>query len=133
MLSTTRLKSIRLPPYRAPFQSQELDEALKGLIFTPDLDSNILNTADLASVTITVDDLGHSGGGGGKKSEPLTLRIVVTAENDRPVLDLPSAVAAEEDVPVRMSMLQVSDVDVGEPGGGGCRIRQVYQQRSGQQ
>lgn len=97
--------------------SQALGTALEGLIFTPDRDSNALNTDGLASVTISVDDRGFSGGGGAQKSEPLTIRILVNAENDPPLLDLPSALVATEDVPFRVPTLRVSDVDVDEPGG----------------
>lgn len=96
---------------------QALCTALEGLLFTPDPDSNALNTDDLASVTITADDLGFSGGGGAQESEPLTIRILVKAVNDRPLLDLPSALLAMEDVPFRVLTLRVSDVDVNETGG----------------
>lgn len=96
---------------------QALGTALEGLVFTPDRDSNALTTDGLASVTITVDDLGFSGGRGAQKSEPLTIRILVNAENDRPLLDLPSALVVMEDVPFRVPTLRVFDVDVNEPGG----------------
>lgn len=97
--------------------SQVLNLALQGLLFTPDPDSNALNTDDLASVTIIADDLGFSGGGGAQESKPLTIRIIVNAVNDKPLLDLPVRLMATEDMPIRVPALRVSDVDVNEPGG----------------
>ncbi|CAM9483715.1 unnamed protein product, partial [Sphacelaria rigidula] len=94
-----------------------LNLALQGLLYTPDPDSNALNTDGLASVTIIADDLGFSGGGGAQESEPLTIRIIVNAVNDKPLLDLPVRLMATEDMPIRVPALRVSDVDVNEPGG----------------
>lgn len=96
---------------------QTLNEALKALTFTPDPNSNALNTDDLASISLTVNDLGHSGKGGLQESEPLIIHLVVDATNDAPLLDLPDSFAAREDVPLLLSGISVSDTDSNEPGG----------------
>ncbi|CAM9996177.1 unnamed protein product, partial [Ectocarpus fasciculatus] len=76
--------------------------------------SNALNTDDLASLNITVSDLGLSGAGGVQESEPLLIRLVLYAVNDGPLVDLPEHFAAHEDVPMLMSGISVSDVDSNE-------------------
>lgn len=83
----------------------------------PDADSNVLNTDDLASVSIMLDDLGESGEGGAQKSSPLTIGIVVKAVNDRPVLDMPGDLTVKEDLPTHIHLIRVSDIDADEPGG----------------
>lgn len=90
---------------------------MKGLIFTPDENSNVLTTDGLATVTLTINDLGLSGEGGAQESEPLIISIVVSPVNDGPLLDLPDYVEAQEDVPLIVSGLSVSDMDSDEPGG----------------
>lgn len=97
--------------------TQALNEALEELTFTPDANSNALNTDDLASITLTVKDLGLSGEGGPQESEPLSLHLVFDATNDGPLLVLPDSFAAQEDVPLLMSGISVSDIDYNEPGG----------------
>lgn len=86
-------------------------------MFSPDPDSNALNTDDLASVTLTVNDLGRSGDGGAQESEPISISLVVSAVNDRPLVDSPGTLSAKEDVPLVVSGLQVFDKDSDEPGG----------------
>ncbi|CAN0489385.1 unnamed protein product, partial [Ectocarpus sp. 8 AP-2014] len=76
--------------------------------------SNARNTDDLASLNITVSDLGLSGAGGVQESEPLLIRLVLYAVNDGPRLDLPDDFAAREDVPLLMSGISVSDADSNE-------------------
>lgn len=97
--------------------TQALNEALEGLAFTPDANSNALNTDGLASITLTVNDLGLSGEGGAQESEPLTIHLVFDAINDAPLLDLPDSFAAQEDVPLLLSGISVFDTDYDEPGG----------------
>lgn len=96
---------------------QALNGALEGLTFTPNANSNAFNTDDLAAIRFTVDDLGLSGEGGPQESEPLTIRLLVEAINDGPLLHLPNPFAAREDVPLLLSGINVSDVDSGEHGG----------------
>lgn len=96
---------------------QALNEALKSLTFTPDPNSNSLNTDGLASISLTVNDLGHSGGGGVQESEPLIIHLVIDATNDGPLLDLPDSFAVREDVPLLLSGISVSDTDSDEPSG----------------
>lgn len=98
-------------------RAQELRAAVAGLTFTPRADSNVLNTADIASVTVTLDDLGAWGGGGAKQSPPLTVDVLVEAVNDGPVLEAPGSLRGKEDVPLAVSPVRLSDVDLGEPGG----------------
>lgn len=83
----------------------------------PDTNSNARNTDDLASLNITVSDLGLSGAGVVQESEPLLIRLVLYAVNDGPLLDLPEYFAAREDVPLLMSGISVSDADSNESGG----------------
>lgn len=71
----------------------------------------------MASLNITVSDLGLSGAGGVQESEPLLIRLVLYAVNDGPLVDLPEHFAAREDVPMLMSGISVSDVDSNESGG----------------
>lgn len=99
------------------YLSQALNEALEGLTFTPEANSNALNTDDLASITVTVNDLGLSGEGGAQQSESLVIHLVFNAINDGPLLDLPGSFAAQEDVPMLLSGISVFDTDYDEPGG----------------
>lgn len=96
---------------------QALNEALKGLTFTPDPNSNVLNTDGIASMSLTVNDLGLSGEGGVQESETLVIHLVIDAVNDDPLLDMPDSIVAREDVPVWLSGISVSDIDSDEPGG----------------
>lgn len=99
------------------FSYQALNEALQGLTFTPEENSNALNTDDLASMTFTVNDLGLSGQGGAQASEALNIHFMFDAINDGPQLNLPGTFAAQEDVPLLLSGISVSDTDYDEPGG----------------
>lgn len=96
---------------------QALNNALGELYFAPDVNSNAINTDDLASITFIVNDLGFSGGGGSQDSEPITVSINFRAVNDGPLLNLPGSLAAQEDVPLLISGLSVLDTDSEEPGG----------------
>lgn len=95
-----------------------LRSAIEDVVFLSDPDSNVLNTDDLASLTITLDDLGESGGGGPQRSQPLFIGVLVEAVNDRPVVEMPDVLTAEEDVPVHVPGVSVSDTDANEAGGG---------------
>lgn len=86
-------------------------------MFTPDANSNALNTDDLASIVFSINDLGLSGEGGAQESEPLTIHLVFAAINDGPLLDLPGPFAAQEDVVMLLSGISVFDTDYDEPGG----------------
>lgn len=97
--------------------SQTLNKALEELNFTPDYDSNALNVDGLASLKVTVNDLGLSGEGGAQQSEPLIVHLVIEAVNDGPLLHLPDHLAAQEDIPLFISGISVSDADSDEHGG----------------
>lgn len=117
------------PAALLPFLStQALNEALEGLTFTPDENSNALNSDDLASLALTVNDLGLSGEGGAQESEALTIHLIFDAVNDGPLLDLPGSFAAQEDTPLLLSGISMFDTDSDEPGGEalylGCLIGQ---------
>ncbi|CAN0449962.1 unnamed protein product, partial [Scytosiphon promiscuus] len=96
---------------------QALNTALAGLSFTPDTNSNALNTDGLASVTLTVNDLGLSGEGGAQESDPVIIRIIFSAVNDGPLLELPNSLSAREDVPLLVLGIRIEDTDSEEPGG----------------
>lgn len=96
---------------------QELNKALEEVSLTPDKNSNALNTDVLASVTLTVNDLGHSGEGGAQESEPVTISVIFSAVNDGPTLELPDYLAAREDVSLLVSGIRATDTDSDEPGG----------------
>lgn len=87
------------------------------MIFTPDANSNALNTGELASIIVTVNDLGLSGEGGAQESEPLIIHLVFSAINDGPLLNLPHSFEAQEDVPMLLPGISVLDTDTDEPGG----------------
>lgn len=98
-----------------------LNNALNGLSFLPDL--NLNNPATLFSLTVTVSDNGNSpvGAGNVKIDGPKTIDISVSAMNDRPtVLMNGSVVLAGQGVPVNTprffnaansNRLTITDVD----------------------
>lgn len=96
---------------------QALNTALADLSFTPDTNSNALNTDGLASITLTVNDLGLSGEGGAQESDPVTINIIFSAVNDGPLLELPEYLSAREDVPLLVLGIRAEDTDSDEPGG----------------
>lgn len=90
-----------------------IDAALDGLQYAP-----AANFAGAASITVTTNDLGHTGSGGAQ-SDTDAVAITVTAVNDTPVLTQPDAgaLAYAEDDPtenhadVVAPNLTVADVD----------------------
>ncbi|CAN0242048.1 unnamed protein product, partial [Hapterophycus canaliculatus] len=98
---------------------QALNKALEDLSFIPDNHSNAMNVDGLASLNVTVNDLGLSGEGGAQQSEPLIIHMIFEAVNDGPLLHLPDHFAAREDVPLFVPGISVSDTDSDEPGGDG--------------
>lgn len=64
-----------------------------------------------------MDDLGLSGEGGPQESETLIIRLVIDAINDGPMIHLPNSFVGNEDGPLLLSGISVSDVDSGDHGG----------------
>jgi hypothetical protein len=86
----------------------DINTALNGLVFNPPADYN-----GNVTLSITSDDLGHSGTGGAK-TDTDTLTITVNAINDAPVNTVPGAQSTSEDTPLSLSgPISVADVDAG--------------------
>jgi VCBS repeat-containing protein len=64
------------------------------------------------TLTLSVHDNGNSGAGGDLSSSD-TATINITAVNDAPVNGLPASFATNEDTPVKLAGLSVSDADAG--------------------
>lgn len=47
----------------------------------------------------------------------MTISLIFIADNDGPLLELPGLLETQEDIPLLLPGLAVSDVDYGEPGG----------------
>ena len=91
----------------------DINTALDGMIFTPDL-----GFSGLATVEIDVNDQGHTGSGG-QLSDTDTVNIQVNAVNDAPIVDGPSTplTATEQiDLAIHGSGFGVKDAD--EAGSG---------------
>ena len=91
----------------------DINAALDGMIFTPDL-----GFSGLATVEIDVNDQGHTGSGG-QLSDTDTVNIQVNAVNDAPIVDGPSTplTATEQiDLAIHGSGFGVKDAD--EAGSG---------------
>ena len=86
----------------------DINAALDGMIFTPDLDFN-----GIATVTITVNDLGNTGSGI-PLSDTDTVNIQIDAVNNAPVMGTPSApldATEQTDLSIHGLGFSVSDVD----------------------
>lgn len=90
----------------------DVNNALNGLVFNP-----TANLSGLASIQIVTNDQGNTGSGGAL-SDTSAVTITVNAENDAPVLSIPSAPETDEDVPLVFSTANanaiiVTDIDAG--------------------
>ncbi len=90
----------------------DLNNALEGLVFTPNADFSGAPT-----LNITSNDQGNSGSGGAK-TDTSSVNIQVIAVNDAPVNAVPSTQTILEDTPLGFSSangnaIVVSDVDAG--------------------
>ncbi len=90
----------------------QINDLLDGLVFTPapDFDGK-------AVLSITVNDLGHSGSGGAKIASD-TLQIDVLPTNDAPTITLPAPAPFVEGAPIEFSAalgraISIGDVDAG--------------------
>ncbi len=83
----------------------ELNAALDGLTYTPNA-----NYVGSDTLTITTNDLGNTGTGGALQDVD-TVAITVTSVNDAPVNTVPGAQVVNEDTPLSVSGLSVTDVD----------------------
>ena len=91
----------------------DINAALDGMIFTPDL-----GFSGLATVEIDVNDQGHTGSGG-QLTDTDTVTIQVNAVNDAPIVDAPDAplTATEQiDLAIHGTGFAVKDAD--EAGSG---------------
>ena len=90
----------------------DLNAALQGMTYTPGAN---FNGGDL--LTLTTDDLGHTGTGGAQ-TDADSVAITVTAVNDSPVNAVPGAQVTIEETALAFSAangnaISVSDVDAG--------------------
>lgn len=87
-----------------------INAALSELTFNPNLNFN-----GSALLTITTNDLGHTGSGG-VKTDVDTVAITVTPDNDAPVNDLPASQVTDVDSSITLSsansnLISITDVD----------------------
>ena len=102
-----------------------INAALDGLVYRGDADYN--TAADGAeTLTLTVNDQGNTGSGGGQDIVQ-AVGITVTAVNDDPTWSVPEPQTAVEDTDLVFSAaggnaITVADPDSGEPGGGALQV-----------
>ena len=98
-----------------------VNAALSVVTYAPDLNynNNTLPPGD-ERLSVSVNDLGHTGLGGPQYDGPETIAITVSAVNDAPVLTLPQLQVVDEDTNLAIEGINVTDVDVVEP-----RVSQV--------
>ena len=102
-----------------------INAALDGLVYRGDANYNTA-AGGAESLTLTVNDRGNAGSGGGQDIVQ-TVGITVTAVNDDPVWSVPEAQTAAEDTDLVFSTaggnaITVADPDSGEPGGGALKV-----------
>ena len=88
-----------------------VNTSLAGLTYTPDKDY-----AGADSLNLTVDDLGHTGGGSASHTASRAVPITVTPVNDAPTIKAPVQAATKQDVNLTFAAgtaneISVSDVD----------------------
>jgi len=88
-----------------------VNTSLAGLTYTPDKDY-----AGADTLNLTVDDLGHTGGGSASHTASRSVPITVTPVNDAPAIKAPLQAATKQDVNLTFATgtaneISVSDVD----------------------
>jgi VCBS repeat-containing protein len=83
-----------------------VNAALATLSYTPNS-----NYTGGATVTITTDDLGNTGGAAQTDSDAIAITVV--ANNDAPVNTVPGAQTTDEDTPLAITGISVADPDAG--------------------
>lgn len=86
-----------------------VNTSLAGLTYTPDKDY-----AGADSLSFTVDDLGHTGGGSASHTATRAIPITVTPVNDAPTIKAPVQAATKQDVNLTFTAGTVNEISVSD-------------------
>ena len=87
----------------------DINAAINGLVYNEGFPSS----GGSDTLTIDVDDLGNTGGGGAKQAND-SLSILVENVNTAPTIAVPGAQVVNEDTDITVSGISVTDSDVGD-------------------
>jgi hypothetical protein len=86
-----------------------VNASLAGLTYTPAKDY-----AGADTMNLTVDDMGHTGGGSGSPTASRAIPINVTPVNDAPTIKAPAQVSTKQDVDFTFTAGTASEISVGD-------------------
>ncbi|KPA19200.1 secreted protein containing Dystroglycan-type cadherin-like protein [Candidatus Magnetomorum sp. HK-1] len=107
LATTSELSEVKLPNKIISYKGSvaDINDSLNKLVFKPESEFS-----GIAGYTLFVNDLGFSGSGGAKSSEPAIITITYLPINDKPVITIENSMSVNEDEELSLT-ISVSDND----------------------